>query len=251
MSRLGYVGDTFNTSDGDGGFFDNLINNAQSNVNDLINDATTEIASQLNISDFYSVHLMNYCKGLYEPNGTVAVNGSDISKNTTYCSPRNSAFHFNVTEIVQAALPDNIGLGDIDWPEDITKAQNLIPTASIATEVLYIIGIAFAGLAVVGATLVLFAAGRQSACCNVIIDLIAFIALVLASTIATVIINKAANAMNKYGNDIGISATKGKLFLGMTWAAAALMLIATIVSILQLIRGRKDGGYISEIRQKR
>ncbi|KAK5941974.1 hypothetical protein PMZ80_005925 [Knufia obscura] len=250
MSRLGYLGDTFNTTDGDGGFLDNLINDAQEDVNDLINDATTEIASQLNISDFYSVHLMNYCEGMFEPNGTAAANGSDVSKNTTYCSPRNSAFHFNVTEIVQSALPDEISLGDIQWPEEVTDAQNLIRTASIATEVLYIIGIVFTGLALLGAIFGFFTEGRLSACCNVIVDLIALIALIAASAVATVVIVKAVNALNKYGNDIGVSATKGDRFLGMTWAATGLMLIATIVSIAQLIKGKKNGGYISEMRQK-
>ncbi|KAK5093150.1 hypothetical protein LTR70_004915 [Exophiala xenobiotica] len=249
MSRLGY-GSTFNTTDGDGGYFDNLINDAQSDVNDLINDVATDIVSQLNISDFYSVHLMNYCKGMFEPNGTAAVNGSDVSKNATYCSPRNSAFHFNVTEVVQNALPGNISLGDINWPADVTRAQNLIRTASIATESLYIIGIVFTFIAFLGAIFVFFTSGRLSACCNVIIDLIALIALIGASVVATVIAVKAVNALNNYGSDIGVSATKGTLFLGMTWAAVALMLIATIVSIVQLIKGRKNGGYISEMRQK-
>lgn len=250
MSRLGYIGDTFNTTDGDGGLLDNVFNDAQDEVNDLINDATTDIASQLNISDFYSVHLMNYCEGMFEPNGSVAANGSDVSKNTTYCSPRNSAFHFNVTEVVQDALPSGINLGDIQWPEEVTDAQNLIRTASIATEILYIIGIAFTGLAFLGAIAGFFTSGRLSACCNVIIDLIALIALIAASAVATVVIVRAVDALNQYGNDIGVSATRGDLFLGMTWAAVALMLIATIVSIAQLIRGRKNGGYISEMRQK-
>jgi len=250
MSRLGY-GSTFDTTDGDGSYLDTLINNAESDVNDLINDVATDIVSQLNISDFYSVHLLDYCQGMYEPNGTVAAaDGSDVSKNITYCSPHNSAFHFNVTDIVQNALPSSISLGDIDWPADVTEAQNLIRTASIATESLYIVAIVFTFLAFLGAIFVFFAAGRLSACCNIVIDLIALLALIGASAVATVIIVKAVDALNKYGNDIGISATKGKLFLGMTWAAVALMLIATIVSIVQLIVGRKNRGYISEMRQK-
>jgi len=250
MSRLGYAGDAFNTTDGDGGFLDNLINDAQDDINDLINNATTEIASQLNISDFYSVHLMNYCKGMYTPDAAVAANGSDVSKNTTYCSPRNTAFHFNVTQIVQAAIPDEITLSDINWPEEVTNAQTLIRTASIATEVLYILGIVFTGLALLGAIFGFFSTGRLSACCNLVIDLLAFISLTIASVLATVVIVKAVNTINKYGDDLGIAATKGKLFLGMTWAAVALMLIATIVSIVQLIKGRQNGTYISEMRQK-
>lgn len=251
MSRLGYVGEVFNTTNGDGGFLDNLINDAQGEFNDLINGATSDIASALNISDFYAVHVMNYCEGMYEPNGTVAANGSSVSKNTTYCSPRNSLFHFNITEVVENVLPDQINLSDLQWPDAITDAQNTIRTASIATVVLYILGVAFSGLAVIGALVGIFTNGRMSACLNVIVDLLAFLTLAIGSILATIVIVKAVNALNEYGNDIGVSATRGNLFIGMTWAATGLMLIATIVSIVQLIKGRKNGGYISEMREKR
>lgn len=251
MSRLGYVGDVFNTSDGDGGFLDSLINDAQGELNDLINGATSDIASVLNISDFYAVHVMDYCQGMYEPNGTVAASGGSVSKNTTYCSPRNSLFHFNITEVVDNALPDEINLSDLKWPDAVTDAQNTIRAASIATVILYILGVAFSGLAIIGALVGIFTNGRLSACLNVIIDLLAFITLAVASVLATIVIVKAVNALNKYGDDIGVSATRGNLFLGMTWAATGLMLVATIVSIVQLIRGRKHGGYISETKEKR
>ncbi|KAK6369035.1 hypothetical protein LTR64_007195 [Lithohypha guttulata] len=251
-SRLGYLGESFNTSDGDGGLLDSLLNNAQGELNDLINDATTDIASALNISDYYSVHLMNYCEGMYEPNGTVAAeNGTEVDKNTTYCSPRNALFHFNVTDIVASVLPDEIDLSDLNWPDAITDAQNTIRTASIATVVLYIIGIVFTGLALFGALFSIFTDGRLSACLNILLDFIAFLALTTGSVLATVVIVKAVNAFNNYGEDIGISATKGKVFLGMTWAAAGLMFVATVVSIVQLVIGRKSsGGYISHTREK-
>lgn len=252
MSRLGYVGDVFNTTDGDGGLLDSLINSAQDAANGLINDATSEIASQLNISDFYSVHVMNYCKGMFEPNGTVAANGSHVSKNTTYCSPRDAMFHFNVTKIVDDALPDQITLGDINWPDSINDAEDAIRTASIAAVVLYILAIVFTGLAFFGAIFGFFTAGRLSACCNLLVDLLAFLSIGAASAVATVVIVKAVDALNHYGNDIGISATRGNQFMAMTWAATGLMLIALIVSLVQLCVGRRDGrgSYISQMKEK-
>lgn len=251
MSRLGFVGDVFNTTDGNGGFLDNLINDAQGELNNLINDATTDIASALNISDFYAVHIMDYCEGMFNPNGTVAAeNGTHVSKNTTYCSSRNALFHFNVTEVVESALPDRINLTDINWPNAVTDAQNAIRTASIAAVVLYIIGIALTGIALLGAVFGFFTNGRLSACLNVILDFLAFIALVVGSALATVVMLKAVEALNKYGNDIGVSATRGNLFLGMTWAAVGLMLVATIISTVQLFVGRRDSGYISDVKEK-
>ena len=65
---------------------------------------------------------------------------------------------------------------------------------------------------------------------------LAFLTLVIASIISTVVITKAVNAVNKYGADIGIAAYKGSTFLGMTWAATALMLLASMVWIAECCR---------------
>lgn len=253
MSRLGYVGDVFNTTDGDGSLLDSLINNAQESANELINNATTEIASQLNISDFYSVHVMNYCEGMFEPNGTAAVVGSDVTKNTTYCSSRNALFHFNVTQVVNDALPGQISLSDINWPAAINDAQNAIRAASIAAVILYILAIVFTGLAFFGAIFGFFTSGRLSACCNLVIDFLAFLCIGGASGVATAVMVKAVDALNQYGNDIGVSATRGNRFLAMTWAATGAMLIALIVSLVQLCVGRRDGhgSYITQMKEKR
>jgi hypothetical protein len=62
---------------------------------------------------------------------------------------------------------------------------------------------------------------------------LAFLAIGIASAIATAVIVKAVHAVNKYGDDIGIAAYKGVKFLGMTWAATAVMLLASVVSIAQ------------------
>lgn len=57
-------------------------------------------------------------------------------------------------------------------------------------------------------------------------------ALGLASAIVTAIGAKAANIINKYGNEIGLEAQRGNKFLGMMWGATALMLIAMIAWIV-------------------
>lgn len=253
MSRLGYTGNVFNTTDGNGGLLSDIINSAQADVNELINNATAEVASQLNISDFYTVHVMNYCEGQYTPSAAAAVVGEDVSEDTTYCSPRNALFHFNVTEIVSNALPAPITLGDISWPQAVTDAQNTIRAASIAAVILYILAIVFTGLAFLGAVFGFFTSGRLSACCNVIIDLLAFLCIGGASGVATAIMIIAVNRLNEYGADLGVSATRGNKFLGMTWAATGVMLIALIVSFVQLCVGRRDGKgrYVTEVREKR
>lgn len=253
MSRLGHgVGDIFNTTDGNGGLLSNFVNSVEGDLNKLLDDITSDIAASLNISDFYSVHIMNYCEGTFTPNASLAAeNGTHVHENVTFCSPKSAAFHFNITHVVQNALPHKLNLSDIHWPQAITDLENTVRTASVATEILYIIAVALTGLAFFGALLSLFAEGRVSACCSVIFDVLAFIVLVIASAVATTIMLKAVKALNKYGDDLGIHANRGNLFLGMTWAATGLMLVAAVTSCVQVCAGKRNGGYISSMKEKR
>ena len=171
-SRIGQ-GDAFNTSDGDGGFFDNLINDFQDEANDAISDVADAAADALNLTDFYSVHIMNYCEGYFRPNAT----DDNAKKNTTFCSSRKALFHFNPTQIVEDSLPDSINLSDIQWPEEIQKASRAVKIASIVMFVFYVIGIAFAGLAAITALLATFTEGRLSAFGNFLMDIVSCVTL--------------------------------------------------------------------------
>jgi hypothetical protein len=75
---------------------------------------------------------------------------------------------------------------------------------------------------------------------------LAFLTLGIASAISTAVIVKAVDAVNKYGSDIGIAAYKGSKFLGMTWAATAVMLLASMVWIVEFCRGRKNVTYANK-----
>jgi hypothetical protein len=236
VSQLGQV-ELFNTtSDPNDNFLDDLFNDAQEVANDLIGDTAEAITERLNISDFYAVHVMNYCEGEFEPNGTAR----DASKNTTRCSRRNALFHFDPSQILEDHLPSQITLEDLNWPDEIDKAVNAIRAASIAQFVFWCIGIGFAGFAIIGAAVSIFTNGRLTACGVFVVATISFLSLGIAAAIATAIMAKAVDAINKYGNDIGVSATKGVTFLGLAWGAAAAMLVAMIVSIAQVCGGRRE-----------
>lgn len=75
----------------------------------------------------------------------------------------------------------------------------------------------------------------------------AFLALAIASSIATVIAVKATNIINQQGNRIGVAAYRGNKFLAMTWAAAAMMLVAAVAWIAECCAGRrKQATYMKE-----
>lgn len=150
----------FNTSDGKGGLFDDIQNEIQSTVNDKVGEVAEFITKEAGIHDFYSVHLMTYCEGFYEPNGTVQPDGSSPSENVTGCSNQTTMFHFDPKEALQSELKDGWTLGDLKWPDDINDGILVLKAASKAMFVFYIAGIAVTGLALIITFFTIFANGR-------------------------------------------------------------------------------------------
>lgn len=232
-SMLGEL--TLNTSVTGSSFLNNLTGEVQESFNDAISD----VAETLNIHDFYSAHILDYCEGFYTPSG-VSNKSVHPKKNVTQCSNRTSLFHFDPTAIIESELRPGIKLSDLKWPAAIQDGVKAVNIASKAMFVLYCIGIAATGIAFIAALVGVVTGGRGSALLNFILNLLAFIALGIASAIATAIIVKVVNAINKYGDKVGIAAYKGRTFFGMTWGATALMFLATIAWLLEFIRGRRQ-----------
>lgn len=243
-----------------------------------MNDVASDIARAFDIHDFYTAHIMNFCEGYYEPNTTVT-REQHPSENVTFCSNRTAFFHFDPTAIIQSELAPGVNLTDIHWPSEIEDAIRAVEITSKVMFIFYCIGIGLVGLALIGAAWGVLANGRISAFVNFTLDIVsplispynysaegwrlefnalsltssishyansrqlAFLALVIASIISTVIITKTVNAVNKYGAEIGVAAYKGSTFLGMTWAATALMLLASVGWIAECCRGRKNRAY--------
>ncbi|KAF7190212.1 SUR7 family protein pun1 [Pseudocercospora fuligena] len=231
-SRIGQ--NIFNTSESSSSTLGQLIDNVTNSIESDIQDLITSTARDLGLHDFYSAHLMTYCEGYYKP-GPVAnatLSKDDISKNVTECSNRTAMYNFDPEEILQRELDESgtgVDLSDLDWPDDIQKGIDALRISAKATFVLYCIAIGFIGVAFLSAGISFFMQGRLSALINVILDWFAFVVLGIASAIATAIAVKASGVINEYGNDIGVSASKGRNFLTMTWVATGLLLFASIL----------------------
>ena len=104
----------------------------------------------------------------------------------------------------------------------------------MATLILWYISISFTGL---GLAITALPPGWITACGSFIVSGLLAVSIGSASAIVTATTAGAANAVNKYGADIVISATKGMEFLGMSWGTTAAMLIACIVLIIQVCVG--------------
>lgn len=175
------------------------------------------------------------------PNATIP--RSSIRKNVTDCSNRTAMYNFDPRQMLQRELNESghgdINLTDLGWPDEIDDAITALEVASNAMFVLYCIGIAFAFLALVSAVVSIFASGRLSAASNIVIDMIAFLAVGIASAIATAIAVKAAHVVNDKGERVGISAQKGTKFMILTWVATGCLFVASIVWCFDCVVGRR------------
>ncbi|EME88066.1 uncharacterized protein MYCFIDRAFT_85950 [Pseudocercospora fijiensis CIRAD86] len=231
-SRVGQ--NIFNTSESSSSTLGQLIDNVTNSIESDIQDLITSTARDLGLHDFYSAHLMTYCEGYYKPGPVpnATLSKDDISKNVTQCSNRTAMYSFDPQEILQKELNESgtgVDLSDLDWPEDIQKGIDAVRISAKATFVLYCIAIGFIGIALVLAAISFCTQGRLSALINVIVDWLAFIVLGIASAIATAIAVKASDVINRYGHDIGVSASKGRNFLIITWVATGLLLLSSIL----------------------
>ncbi|KAI4282344.1 MAG: hypothetical protein L6R38_003024 [Xanthoria sp. 2 TBL-2021] len=223
-----------------------LLNSIENSIKGEVNDLIADVAKALNIHDFYSAHLLNYCEGYFTP-GPLANKTVDPDKNVTQCSNQTALFHFDPTAAIQKELKPGISLADLRWPSAIKDAVHAVEIASKAMFVLYCVGAAATGPALAGAFLGVLSDGRAAPLINNALASLALLALGIASAIASVIMSKVVHEINQHGNDVGISASKGKTFLGMTWAATVLMAFAAVAWIYEFVaHRRRQTSYVFE-----
>jgi hypothetical protein len=187
---------------------------------------------------------LDYCEGSYVPtslaNATISQN--DIHKNVTKCSNRTAGYEFDPTAVLEKSLQDagmNVTLDDLNWPEEIQNGVDALHALQKAVFILYCIGIALTFVALLTALVAVFATGRLTALINIMTSALAWIALAIASTIVTVVINKGSNIINKYGNPIGVEAHRGTKFLIIAWVGTGFMILASITWCFECIIGHR------------
>lgn len=104
-------------------------------------------------------------QGYYTPS-PVSNPTSHPSKNTTHCSNQSALFHFDPASVIQKELKPGLNLADLKWPSAIKDTIRVVKVATNAMFVIYCIGAAAAGLALIGALVGMFASGRLSAMVN-------------------------------------------------------------------------------------
>jgi hypothetical protein len=177
-----------------------VVAKIESELIKLINEAYTGLIDGMNIDDFYNVHVMTDCSGTY-----VFQNGANVS-------------------VGESTPPTSTGPNSVHPHVDTCEKHSLFDPMSLI-KVIYWIGIAHILAAFVAALVNIFHPRKWLALVNFMCTLIASIAMALASAVTHIIALVATKVINLLGDDIGIAATMGRSFLGLTWASTILMAI--------------------------
>lgn len=120
-------------------------------------------------------------------------------------------------------------LADIKWPPEIQEKLDVINDLLLGLFIVYVIGMGFSGLAVIGSLVALIlAVSRLVVLLNFTFSVLGAVALVAGSIIVTVGGTKGIDELNKVADDVGVHASRGSKFLTISWIAAAMMLLATV-----------------------
>lgn len=137
--------------------------------------------------------------------------------------------------------PFHLSLADINWPDDIQDAVNMVNDALLGLFVLYVLGVGFSGLAILGCIAGFFLAERGSiGLINTLLSGLAALVITVGSILVTVAATKGVHKINDLGDDVGVSAKAGNKFLAITWVAAGLMIAATVYWISHLCIMRRE-----------
>ena len=245
VSRIGHTS-LFDTDGRTSNFFGDAAIDARGDLNNLLGNLTSDIVKTMDVPDFFTIYLRGYCRGMYSSNASAAHHEPRVMK----CTNHSTMFRFSPTEMMERELPHNVTLKDLHWPSAIETAERALQALGTVWSLFYILSLLSIGIAVFLAAWGICFHGTLSALLTHGIDMVSYteqsqvsflirsrpqlalFAITLASILSTVVICKGVDVINTAGVVIGIAAQKGVAFLGLTWAAAGCMLLATIVLFL-------------------
>ncbi|KAJ5738811.1 hypothetical protein N7493_001966 [Penicillium malachiteum] len=201
----------------------NLLDNA-----DLLTLYTPEGDSTSDTYTFYSIHVMSYCQGTL---GTVEPGTPGGTRNVTQCSDRQVLFSFDPTE----AWTDGITHGPtLEWPRVISDDFHAFRLTTQSMAVLYCIGVSAIGAVLLTRVSSFIAPRVQQGLFEFGFLVLGSLSMSIASIIATVVAFEFVALINAHGDGSNVSARYGDKFLGMTWAAAGLLLAGSIASFVNV-----------------
>lgn len=148
--------------------------------------------------------------------------------------------------------PFNLSLSDLGISSDLQGKLNDLPQLFEALAAIFIVSASLSGLAIIGSVAGLFlvpSAGRKVIIVNFVLALLSMLFLLIGGLLTSVGGSEAQKGIKKKGgDDIGLVMNLGKKFEAVTWAAFALMLLATAYWVYEFVvatraRRREAGVY--------
>ncbi|KAI1203948.1 actin cortical patch SUR7/pH-response regulator pali [Nemania serpens] len=221
-----------------GSLFDQIVDDAHGlgqDISDGVNNITNQIADQitkeLGISQWYSLHVMTACEGMFAPNAS----SPSAWYNLTKCTAQKTGLKLNLSEILDHEIqagPLNLNLNQLPVPDSVQNAVDIINDALFTLLVVYALGSGLAGLCFLSSLAALIL------CRNKVTKLVVWanasvagldaIILLIGSAIVTYVNDKGVKQINDAGKDVGISGIRGAKMITLSWITFALMLITSI-----------------------
>ncbi|RJE25811.1 SUR7/PalI family [Aspergillus sclerotialis] len=176
---------------------------------------------------------MSYCEGVL---------GQSSERKVKGCFNQTLPFSFDPTEAMLRHSPQGTSLRKRSWPTAITGDFKAFTLTTQTMSVLYCIGTAVAAIAIVVKVGFALARAPNDLAVEASFLLLSSTSLGIASIIATVLSFEFVSLINYHGEASRVSAKYGHQFLGMTWAAVALVLFSSITSGVFAIVGRGQSG---------
>ncbi|KAI1190040.1 actin cortical patch SUR7/pH-response regulator pali [Nemania serpens] len=221
-----------------GSLFDQIVDDAHGlgqDITDGINNVTNGIADQitedLGISQWYSLHVMTICEGMFAPNAS----SPSAWYNLTNCTAQQTSLRLNLSEILDHEIqagPLKLNPNQIPIPDSVQNAVDIINDALFTLLVVYALGSGLAGLCFLSSLAALVLLRRKVTMlvvwANTSVAGLSALIFLIGSGIVTYVNDKGVKQINDAGKDVGISGIRGSKLITLSWITFALMLITSI-----------------------
>ncbi|KAI1367279.1 actin cortical patch SUR7/pH-response regulator pali [Xylaria arbuscula] len=207
-------------------------------INNLTNGIADDITEELGISEWYSLHIMSICEGMFSPNASAPGAWYNMTNCTT-----SSPLRLNLSEILDHEIkagPLDLNINQIPLPDSVQNAVDTVNDALRALLVLYALASGLSGLTfLVSLAVIVFFRKRVHMLivwANIALSGLGALILLIGSAVVTYVNNKAVKQIDDAGKDVGISGIRGSKFIAISWISFGLMLFISLYWTLATLK---------------
>ncbi|KAJ9661110.1 hypothetical protein H2201_006661 [Coniosporium apollinis] len=202
-------------------------------IDDKLVQAFKNSAAGASMSDFYTIHLWNYCSGKKD--------ASTGAETIEFCSPRQASYWFNPVEVWKldgAAAGADVKLDDY-IPGDLKKGLDTYAKVVKWMFALYVIALCATAAEIVIGILAIFS--RWGSFVTTILSTATTLLTLAAAALATGIYVTLATTFSTVLKPYNINASVGRRMMLATWLAAVFSLAAGVFWLLSTCCGSGKG----------